>query len=240
MPGYSSLGRYNSAPVSIGRGFLLRWPLLRNPRSLPDGQPDTRAVLHSHGEDFLRSPEIIAGVKQGIDFRAVPRPLLDLVEIAIIRAQRIVGLFVWLVVHVRRASSYGMFRYINAARQVIPSPVRLFRPWQPITPVDLPQPRTCEQDVITPGGAVVRLVDGKTALELARRDRRRSSLATLIANPPFIRATWYSHVTCPAQSSPRWDFRRQMDGAASQQRASQCDRESQNHFPEHAPNDAHS
>src|SRR5262245_53402907 len=43
------------------------------------------------------------------------------------------------VVHVRRASSYGMFRYINAARQATPALVRLFRPWQPITPVDLPQ-----------------------------------------------------------------------------------------------------
>ena len=63
-------------------------------RSLPDRYPDLRPVLDGVGKDFLRLAKTIAGIKQAIDFHAVPRPLLDLVEIAIIRAQRIVGLFV--------------------------------------------------------------------------------------------------------------------------------------------------
>jgi hypothetical protein len=66
---------------------------LQNPRPLPHGQPDTRAVLHDHGEDFLRSPEIIAGVKQGIDFLAVPRPFFDLVEITVVRIERVESFF---------------------------------------------------------------------------------------------------------------------------------------------------
>jgi hypothetical protein len=70
-------------------------------------------VLDGVGKDFLRLAKIIAGVKQAIDSQAVPRPLLDFVEVADVRNQRVVGFFVWLVVHVRRTSSYGMFRYIQ-------------------------------------------------------------------------------------------------------------------------------
>ena len=73
--------------------FLLR-PPLQNMRSLPDRYPDLRPVLDGVGKDFLRLAKTIAGIKQAIDSHAVPRPLLDLVEIAIIRAQRLVGLFV--------------------------------------------------------------------------------------------------------------------------------------------------
>jgi hypothetical protein len=62
-------------------------------RSLPDRYPDLRPVLDGVGKDFLRLAKTIAGTKQAIDSHAVPRPLLDLVEIAIIRAKRIVGLF---------------------------------------------------------------------------------------------------------------------------------------------------
>ncbi len=38
--------------------------------------------------------EVVAGIKQTIDPCTVSRPLLDLVEIAVIRLERIVGLFV--------------------------------------------------------------------------------------------------------------------------------------------------
>ena len=41
--------------------------------------------------------------------------------------------------------------------------MRLFRPWQQISPSIRHNGETCEQDVITSGVAVVRLVDGKTA-----------------------------------------------------------------------------
>ena len=66
-------------------------PSLQNARLLPDRYPDPRPVLDGVGKDFLRIAKPIAGIKQAIDSHAVPRPLLDLVEIAIIRAQRIVG-----------------------------------------------------------------------------------------------------------------------------------------------------
>jgi hypothetical protein len=99
--------------------FLL-WPSLQNARSLPDRYPDPRPVLDSVGKDFLRLAKIIAGMKQAIDSHAIPCPLLDLVEVADVRNQRVVGFFVWLVVHVRRTSSHGMFRYIQRNPTVIP------------------------------------------------------------------------------------------------------------------------
>src|SRR6516162_3705928 len=80
-----------------------------------------------------------------------------------------------------------MFRYINAADRSYLRPCDYFGLGSRSRPSICHNGETCEQDVITPGGAVVRLVDGKTALELARRDRRRRSLATLIASPPFTR-----------------------------------------------------
>jgi hypothetical protein len=48
-------------------------------------------VRHSLGEDFLRSPEVVAGIEQVVDFLTLPRPLLDLVEIAIVRLERVEG-----------------------------------------------------------------------------------------------------------------------------------------------------
>jgi hypothetical protein len=37
-------------------------------RPLPDSWPDARPVCHTLGEDFLRSPEIVAGIEQVVDF----------------------------------------------------------------------------------------------------------------------------------------------------------------------------
>src|SRR5262249_37860650 len=74
--------------------FLL-WPPLQNTRSLPDRYPDPRPVLDGVGKDFLRLAKIIAGMKQAIDSHAIPRPLLDLVEVADVRNQRVVGFFVY-------------------------------------------------------------------------------------------------------------------------------------------------
>jgi hypothetical protein len=78
--------------------FLLR-PPLQNARSLPNRYPDPRPMLDGVGKDFLRLAKIIAGIKQAIDFHAVPRPLFDLVEIAMVRNQRVVGLFIGPVAH---------------------------------------------------------------------------------------------------------------------------------------------
>ena len=51
-------------------------------------------MLDGVGKDFLRLAKIIAGIEQAIDFHAVAGPLLDLVEIAMVRDQRVVSLFV--------------------------------------------------------------------------------------------------------------------------------------------------
>ena len=78
--------------------FLLR-PPLQNVRSLPDRYPDPRPVLDGVGKDFLRLAKIIAGIEQAIDFHAVAGPLFDLVEIAMVRDQRVVSLVVRPVAH---------------------------------------------------------------------------------------------------------------------------------------------
>jgi hypothetical protein len=51
-------------------------------------------MRHSLGEYLLRSPEIVAGIKQIIDFRAVIRPFLDFIKVATIRLDRIECFFV--------------------------------------------------------------------------------------------------------------------------------------------------
>ena len=45
-------------------------------------------------EDFARLVEVIAAAKQTFDLDAIPRPLLNLVEVARVRNQRVVGFFV--------------------------------------------------------------------------------------------------------------------------------------------------
>jgi hypothetical protein len=51
-------------------------------------------MLDRFGEQLTGLVEIVAGVKEALDLRAVLRPLLDLVEITIVRAQWVVSLFV--------------------------------------------------------------------------------------------------------------------------------------------------
>jgi hypothetical protein len=49
--------------------------------------------------DLACHVEIVGGIVEAVDLLAVARPLLDLVEIAIVLAQRIVGFFVRPVIH---------------------------------------------------------------------------------------------------------------------------------------------
>jgi hypothetical protein len=51
-------------------------------------------VFHCFGEQLTRLLKIVAGIKQALDLRAVLGPLFELVEIAIVREKRIVGLLV--------------------------------------------------------------------------------------------------------------------------------------------------
>ena len=57
-------------------------PPPQNPRFLPNSQADPWPVLDGLGEHVPRLMDIVAGIEQAIDLRAVPRPLLDLVEVA--------------------------------------------------------------------------------------------------------------------------------------------------------------
>jgi hypothetical protein len=54
-------------------------------------------MLDRFGEQLTSLLKIVACVKQPLDLRAVLGPLLELVEIAIVREKRIVGLLVRLV-----------------------------------------------------------------------------------------------------------------------------------------------
>jgi hypothetical protein len=51
-------------------------------------------VFDCFGEQITSLVEIVAGVKKALDLSAVLGPLFELVEIAIVREKRIVGLLV--------------------------------------------------------------------------------------------------------------------------------------------------
>jgi hypothetical protein len=64
--------------------------LLQHARALANGQSDPWAMFDRLGKDVPRLVEIVARIEQAINLRAVARPFLDLVEIAIIRVERVV------------------------------------------------------------------------------------------------------------------------------------------------------
>jgi hypothetical protein len=51
-------------------------------------------VLDGLGEDRARLVEIVAGIKHAVDLGAIACPLLDLIEVAVVRTERIVGFLV--------------------------------------------------------------------------------------------------------------------------------------------------
>ena len=64
-------------------------------------------------EERTRLVEVVAGVEHAIDLRAVTRPLLQLIEVALVCFERIVGLFVGQVAHSRYR---GVTRSVFARR----------------------------------------------------------------------------------------------------------------------------
>jgi hypothetical protein len=95
------------APSVIGDGKMIgleieydlawrsaRRPMLQHPPPLPDGQLDARPMLDGRDKDFSRLVEAVARVQQGIDTHAVPAPRFDLVEVAVVCVERVVGLLV--------------------------------------------------------------------------------------------------------------------------------------------------
>ena len=73
-------------------------------RSLPDGQPDPWPVLYRLAKNVPRGVEIIAGIQQAIDLRAIFGPLLDLVKIAVVRIERVGGFLVGPIIHAQRTT----------------------------------------------------------------------------------------------------------------------------------------
>jgi hypothetical protein len=65
--------------------------LLQNVRALSDRQSNARPTLYCVGEDFPGPCETVAGIEQAIDLRSIPRPLLDFVEVAVVRVDCAVG-----------------------------------------------------------------------------------------------------------------------------------------------------
>jgi hypothetical protein len=69
-------------------------PLIQHARPLPKRQFDPRPVLDRALEHRASPTETVAGIEQAVDLRAIPRSLLDLVEVAHVGDQRIGSLLV--------------------------------------------------------------------------------------------------------------------------------------------------
>jgi hypothetical protein len=81
---------------------LCRRPLLQNPSSLPDRQPRPRSPSDEALEDTLSLSEAVPRKQQLGDPLPIPAPLLDLLEVAPVGVERVVGFFVGPVVGHRR------------------------------------------------------------------------------------------------------------------------------------------
>jgi hypothetical protein len=71
-----------------------------------------------------RFVEIIPGIQQAIDLRAIFGPLLHLVKIAVVRVERIVCLFVGPIVHATASANTRQVKSERAAAGNLPSPGR--------------------------------------------------------------------------------------------------------------------
>jgi hypothetical protein len=93
-------GRWANGSKAAGSRVLSRaeslslWPPLKHATSLPDRQPRPWALPDEIGEDRPRLVETAAGEQHALDPLLVLGPELDLVEIPVIRDQRLVSLFV--------------------------------------------------------------------------------------------------------------------------------------------------
>jgi hypothetical protein len=81
-------------------------PLFQHARPLPDGQPDPRPVTDRRCEYGRRLIQIAARIQHAIDFVAVVRPLLELLKIASVGEQLVVGFFVRQVICRHRKRSW--------------------------------------------------------------------------------------------------------------------------------------
>jgi hypothetical protein len=72
----------------------LRRPLLQHQRPLPNGQLDPQPMLDRRGEDLPRLVQAAAGIEHALDLGAILGPLLDLVEVAVVRDEWVISLFI--------------------------------------------------------------------------------------------------------------------------------------------------
>ena len=78
--------------------------MLQHPRSLPDGQPDVRRCLTGVTKISCALRRLLPAYSRGIDAVAIPAPRFDLVEVAVICIERVVGLLVGPIAHDRLGS----------------------------------------------------------------------------------------------------------------------------------------
>jgi hypothetical protein len=100
-PRKQNQNRKDSFRARLNRSLFLSFPrpLLENPCPLPDRQPDPRPMLDCLVEQLTSLFEVVAGIKEAVDLHAVLRPLLDLVEIAMMGMEWVIGFFVGPVAH---------------------------------------------------------------------------------------------------------------------------------------------
>jgi len=84
-------------------------PLVHYPHPLPDGYSGARAYPDVAGEDGAYLIEVGAGVEHAQDTLFVHGPKLDLVEIVVVRIQRVGGLLVGPIGHRRVTHCGGCF-----------------------------------------------------------------------------------------------------------------------------------
>ncbi len=92
----AAIRRFVAVSVALSR------PLIEHSRPLPNGDPGARAYPDVAGEDGARLVEITPSIQHAQNPLRVLGPQLDLVEIAIVCVQRVVGLLVGPVAHWRR------------------------------------------------------------------------------------------------------------------------------------------
>jgi hypothetical protein len=96
---------------------LCRRPLLQHPRSLPDRQPHPWSLLDEVLEDAMRLSEAIPSERHFLNPLPILAPFLDLVEVAMVGLERVVGFFVGPVVcHDRLNGQHCPFKKVRWKR----------------------------------------------------------------------------------------------------------------------------
>jgi hypothetical protein len=139
-------------------------------------------MLDGAGEDVPRLGEIVASIEQALDRRAVARPLLDLVEHAVVRIERVARFLVRPIAHGHESRTVGVARSLPCDR----GRPRVDLPGRPhhtatVKRVDLPIRNTSPETGLVPSapGAVapepLTRCHPATPTQTRRNARRRGS-----------------------------------------------------------------